>query len=99
MPSFGVTSTFGGTAPAGYLQSSERSVDCETATIKGADGKTVEAIAKPRSVTTVTIKTKGAASIGSVSAGDMSGMTVTGAKYSESNDDFGTSEITSTLYA
>jgi hypothetical protein len=99
MPSFGVSSTFGVSAPTGYLQSSERSVDKEIATIKGADGKTAEAIPKPRSVTTVTLKTKGAAVLGTVGAGSMSGMTVTGAKYSETNDDFGTSEVTGTLYA
>lgn len=99
MPSFGVSSTFGVTAPAGYLQSSERSVDKEIATIKGATGTTVEAMAKPRSITTVTLKTKGASVLGTIGAGTMSGMTVTSAKYAETNDDFGTSEVTGTLYA
>jgi len=99
MPSFGVSSTFQVTAPSGFLQSSERSVDKEVATIKGPEGQTVEVMAKRRSITTVTVKTKGSASLGTVGAGTMSGMTVTGAKYSETNDDFGTSEVTGTLYA
>jgi hypothetical protein len=99
MPSFGVDSTYGVTAPSGFLQSSERSVDVEIATIKGADGKVIEAIKKPRSITTVTVKTKGSASLTTVAAGDMSGMTVTSSKYAQTNDDFGTSEITGTLYA
>ena len=99
MASFGVSSTFGLTAPTGYLQSSERSVDVEMATIKGATGQTVEAIPKPRSVTTVTIKTKGTAALSTVVTGDFSGMSVTSAKYSQTNDDFGTSEVVGTLYA
>lgn len=98
MPAFGVSSNFGLTAPAGYVQSSEQSVDIEIATIKNATGQVVEAQAKPRSVTTVTIKTKGTASLSTVSSGDMTGLTITSAKYSETNDDFGTSEVTGTLY-
>jgi hypothetical protein len=98
MPAFGVSSTFGLSAPAGFLQSSESSTDIEIATIKGATGQVVESIAKPRSVTTVTIKTKGTAALSSVTSGDMTGLTITSAKYSETNDDFGTSEVTGTLY-
>lgn len=99
MAAFGVTSTFGLTQPAGYLQSSERSVDVEIASIKGATGQTVEAIPKPRSTTTVTIKTKGTAALSTVVTGDFTGLAITGAKYGQTNDDFGTSEITGTLYA
>ena len=99
MPSFGVTNLFNLSKPDGYLQSSERSVDVEIASIKGFDGKTVEARDKPRSVTTVTLKTKGSATLGVVAAGAMTGLTVTSAKYSETNDDFGTTEVTGTLYA
>lgn len=99
MPSFGVSSNFGGTPPAGgILQSSEESIDKEVATIKGATGKTEEAMAKPRQVKNVTIKTKGAAGLIAVVAGPMSSGTVTSAKYSETNDDFGTSEVTTTFY-
>jgi hypothetical protein len=98
MPAFGVSSTFGITAPAGYLQSSEQSVDIEIATIKGATGQIVEAQSKPRSITTVTVKTKGTATLSSVSSGDMTGMTITSSKYSETNDDFGSSEVVGTLY-
>jgi len=96
---FGVTSNFGATAPAGYVQSAEQSIDVEIATIKNATGQVAEAQAKPRSTTTVTIKTKGTAALSSVTSGDMTGLTITSAKFSESNDDFGTSEIVATQYA
>jgi hypothetical protein len=100
MPAFGVADTFGLTAPAGYLQSSESSTDVEVATIKGATGLTVEAIPKPRTTQTVTVKTKGTASLSTITSGsDFSGITLTSSKLSESNDDFGTSEITGVLYA
>jgi hypothetical protein len=98
MPAFGVDSTFGLTAPSGYLQSSEQSVDVEVATIKGAHGQTVEAKAKPRSVTTVNIKTKGTAGLSTVVTGDFSTLSISSSKYGQTNDDFGTSEITGTLY-
>ena len=98
MPAFGVSSTFGLTAPTGFLQSSESSTDIEIATIKGATGQIVEAQAKPRATTTVTVKTKGTATLSSVTSGDMTGLTITSAKYSETNDDFGTSEVVGTLF-
>jgi hypothetical protein len=99
MAAFGVSSTFGLTAPAGYLQSSEESVSVETATIKNATGQIVEAIRKPRQITTVTVKTKGTAALSTVVSGDMSGLSITSSKYSQTNDDFGTSEVVGTLYS
>lgn len=96
---FGVTDNFGLTQPTGYLQSSEQTVSVEIATIKNEIGRVVEAQQKPRSLTTATIKTKGTASLATVSSGsDFTGMTVVSAKYSETNDDFGTSEVTGNLY-
>jgi hypothetical protein len=99
MASFGVTGTFGVTAPSGYLQNSESSTDVEVATIKNATGQIVEALKKPRTLQTVTVKTKGSAALSTVATGDFSGMTITAAKYSETNDDFATSEVTGSLYA
>jgi hypothetical protein len=99
MATFGVSDTFGLTAPTGFLQSAEQSVTVEVATIKNATGQVAEAIAKPRSVTTVTIKTKGNAVLSTVVTGDFSGLSVTSSKFSETNDDFPTSEVTGTLYA
>ena len=99
MATFGVTSTFGLTAPTGsFLQSSERTQEVETATIKGATGRVVLAQAKPRSKTTVTINTKGVAALSTVTVGGFSALTVTSTKYNETNDDFPTSEITGTLF-
>jgi hypothetical protein len=96
---FGVTSDFGSTAPQGYMQSSEQTVTCEIATIKNETGRVVEAQQKPRSLTTVTIKSKGSASLATVTSGtDFNGMTIVSSKYSESNDDFGTSETVGNLY-
>ena len=96
---FGVTTDFGSTEPAGYMQSAEETVTCEIATIKNEIGRVVEAQQKPRSLTTVTIKGKGTAGLTAVTSGsDFSGMTIVSSKYSESNDDFGTSETVGNLY-
>jgi len=98
MASFGVLGTFGLTAPTGYLQSSEESVDVEVATIKNATGQVAEAIPKPRSTTTVNVKTKGDAGLSTVVTGNFTALSITSSKFSQSNDDFSTSEITGTLY-
>lgn len=70
----------------------------EVATIKNATGQVAEAIPKPRSTTTVTIKTKGEALLSTVVTGNFSALSITSSKFSQSNDDFSTSEITGTLY-
>jgi hypothetical protein len=81
------------------LQSSEKTQEVETATIKGATGQIEEAQAKPRSKTTVTVRCKGSAVLSAVPAGqDFSTLTITSSKFSETNDDFPTSEITGTLF-
>jgi hypothetical protein len=100
MPTFGVTSTFGVTAPTGFLQSSEKTQECETATIKGPEGKVEEARQKPRSKTTITVRSKGAAALATVvpSAADFSTLTLTSTKFNETNDDFPTSEVVGTLF-
>lgn len=98
MPSFGISGNFGITI-SGAIQSQERSVDQEFATIKGPTGRTEEVLVKPRKITTVTVKSKGVASLSNVAAGTLSGMTITSSKFSETNDDFPTSEVTGTSYA
>jgi hypothetical protein len=99
MPTFGVTSTFGVTAPTGYIQSSEQTQEVETATIKGAAGRVEEAQPKPRSKTTVTVTCKGSAVLSTVPVGsDFSAITLTSTKFSETNDDFPTSEVTAVLF-
>lgn len=100
MPAFGVSSTFGLTAPDGYLQESSQETSCDVATIKGADGKIEEAMAKPLKTTTVSVKTKGQPDLVDVHSGAIAGtIVVTSAKVTESNDDFATAEITGTQYA
>lgn len=99
---FGVTDTYGQTIPSGgYAQTVEQAEDVEVATIKDETGQIKVAQAKPRKVTTVSIKLKGVASLASVVNGDMSNgsLSVTGAKYSQTNDDFSTSEINLTQYS
>jgi hypothetical protein len=99
MATFGVTDTFGLTAPTGFLQSSEKTQEVETATIKNAIGQIAEAQAKPRQKTTVTVRCKGTAVLSTVPAGQsFSTLTITSSKFSETNDDFPTSEITGTLF-
>jgi hypothetical protein len=95
--SFGAT-TFGVTAPSGYLQESSKEQVVELATIRNATGQTVVAQAKPRSTTTTTVKTKGEVDLLAVPESNFSGATLTGSKVSETNDDFAMSEATYTLF-
>lgn len=82
------------------MQSSEKTTECETATIKGPEGKVEEARQKPRSKTTITVKSKGAAGLAAVipSSADFSALTLTSTKFNETNDDFPTSEVVGTLF-
>jgi hypothetical protein len=81
------------------LQSSEQTAEVETATIKGATGRVVEAQPKPRTKTTVTVTCKGSAVLSTVPvATDFNAITLTSSKFSETNDDFPTSEITAVLF-
>jgi hypothetical protein len=99
MATFGVTSTYGITPPTGsFTQSSERTVEVETATIKGTTGRVVIAQAKPRTKTTVTVRSKGETGLSSISVADFSSLTITSSKYSETNDDFATQETVGTLF-
>lgn len=95
MPSFGAVS-FGGSAPSGYIQDSSKDVTVEVATIRGANGKTVIAQAKPRQMTTIVINTKGEADLVAIDSGSFSSA-VTESKVSETNDDFATSSATLTI--
>lgn len=95
MPTFGALSTFGLTSPGGYLQESSSEESVEVATIKNATGGYAEAMAKPMTTKTVTVRTKGEAALADVHTGSISGaLVVTSAKVSESNDDFATAEVT-----
>ena len=99
MATFGVTSTYGITPPTGsFTQSSERTVEVETATIKGTTGRVVVAQAKPRTKTTVTVRSKGETGLSSISVADFSSLTITSSKYSETKDDFATQETVGTLF-
>ena len=98
MPSFGVTTTFGAGSLSGITQSSEKTEEKEVATIRGADGKIAVAQAKPRLSRTVTVKTKGEATLSSVTVGDFSTLTLTSCKVSETNDDFPTIDYTYQQY-
>lgn len=94
---FGATS-FGVTAPSGYLQESSKEKTVELATIRDADGATVKVQAKPRSTTTTTVKTKSDPDLIQVPEGTFSGAKLTSSKVSETNDDFATAEATYTLF-
>jgi hypothetical protein len=96
--SFGAV-TFGVTAPEGFLQESSKEKAVELATIRNADGQTVEVQPKPRSTTTTTVKTKGEANLIAVPEGGFTGAKLTSSKVSQTNDDFSTSEATYTLFA
>jgi len=94
--SFGAVN-FGVTAPTGYLQESSQESTLELSTIRDENGKTVIVQPKPRSMTTTTVKAKGDADFTSIAITSMgSTATVTGAKVSQTNDDFTTAEITYT---
>jgi hypothetical protein len=88
----------GSTPPTGYLQESSLEETQEQATIRDSDGRIVVAIAKPRSIVTTNLTTKGEVSLMNVPMGDFSGNTITASKVSETNDDFAVSTVTYTLY-
>jgi len=88
----------GSTPPSGYLQESSLEETQEQATIRNADGRIVVAIAKPRSIITTNLTTKGEVSFLNVPMGDFAGNTRTASKVSETNDDFAVSTATYTLY-
>ena len=90
--------TLGSTAPTGYLQESSLEETQEQATIRDSEGRIVIAIAKPRSIVTTNLTTKGEVSLLNVAMGDFSGNTCTASKVSETNDDFAVSTATYTLY-
>ena len=100
MPAFGITMNWGEVRPDGYCQEVAREISAESATIKGLQGATVVATNKPRNITTITAKSKGNPDLSALSIGDkgVGYFYVTGAKYSETNDDFGTAETTVTMY-
>jgi hypothetical protein len=92
-------STFGVTAPSGYLQESSEDKTIEIATIRNDLGKTIIAQEKPRSQTITTVKTKSDAALLTVpTSGEFTGATVTSSKMSQTNDDFSMSEATYTLH-
>lgn len=100
MPTFGVLSTFGLTPPGGYLQESSSEESVEVATIKNATGGWAEAMAKPMTSKTVTVRTKGEADLVAVHTGAITGsLVVTSSKVSESNDDFATAEVTAQQFS
>ena len=96
---FGVQTTFGITAPAGFLQESSQEKSAETATIRDFNGHTVKVIIKPTTTVKVTVKTKGEVVLTAVEQGEFgSSLKITESKYDQSNTDFSTSEVTGTKY-
>ena len=98
---FGVTSTFGLTAPTGCVVEESSSEDeVEAKTIRDQTGTTCRAVTSKTIKTTVMIKGRGLDLTTPVTAGAMVAGTVkvTSLKTSESNDDFPTFEITGVKY-
>jgi hypothetical protein len=100
MPAWGVTDWFGvDNAPLGCVQESSLEITCEVATIRGDTGITTAAIDKPLRTGKVSIKCKGARDLVVVATGaQTSQIAVISSKYSESNDDFPTSEVEAVYY-
>lgn len=94
---FGITHDWDQQEPAGYLQEVSRDFTAEPATIKSNMGVTQVAITKPRSETKVVAKAKGNVDIATIASGsymDNGTFYVVGFKYTESQDDFATTEWT-----
>jgi len=98
---FGVVAEWGEQRTAGYCQEVSRDISAEIVTIRGADGKVAVASVKPRTVTTITAKMKGASQLLPIVVGTKNtGVAfLTSSKISETNDDFATSETTVTIHA
>lgn len=97
---FGVTNTFGLSAPnGGVIEESSSESEVEAKTIRDQTGTTCRAVPGKLKKTTVSIKGRGTASLGTVTAGALSGaVKVISVKNAESNDDFPTFEATGVKY-
>lgn len=94
---FGITQPWNQVEPAGYVQEVSRDFMAEPATIKDVLGVTRVAKTKPRSETKVVAKAKGEVDIGEIASGqylDNGQFYVIGWKFTESQDDFATTEYT-----
>lgn len=100
MPAWGVTDWFGvDYAPPGCVQESSLEITCEVATIRGDTGITMAAIDKPLRTGKISIKSKGGTGLVPVNTGaQTTEICVISAKYSQSNDDFATSELEAIYY-
>jgi hypothetical protein len=99
MPAWGITDTFGVNPPAGCIQESSLEETCEVATIRGETGITTAAIDKPLRTGKISIKCKGSSSLANLNTGSQVGtVAIISSKYTESNDDFATSEIEAIYY-
>jgi hypothetical protein len=99
MPTFGVPSTYGLTAPGGYAQEASEDKSLDVVTLKDTTGTIVAAQAKKLVTITTTVKCKGETDLVAVHVGAIAGSkVVTSSKVSESNEDFPTSEVTATSY-
>jgi hypothetical protein len=91
-------STFGATVPTGYLQESSFEVTQELNVIKNESGAIAQILPKPRTKTVTQVQAKGDIALLSVSSGIWTGQQCTGAKISQTNDDFSLSSATFTLF-
>jgi hypothetical protein len=90
-------SDFGAGAPSGYLQESSFEVSQELNVIKNEDGAVAQILPKPRKKTVIQVQSKGDVNLFSVVTGAWTGQQCTGAKISQTNDDFSLSSATFTL--
>jgi hypothetical protein len=90
-------SAFDATVPAGYLQESSFEVTQELNVIKNEDGAVAAILPKPRTKTVTQVQSKGDVALLTVAPEVWSGQQCTGAKISQTNDDFSLSSATFTL--
>lgn len=100
MPAWGVYDTFGVQySNYGCVQEATHELTCEVATIRNSDGVTAAAIDKPLRTGKVSIKSKGVAELAPIQTGSQTTtIAIVSAKFTESNDDFGSSEVEAIYY-
>jgi hypothetical protein len=90
-------SNLGVAAPSGYLQESSREITQELNIIKNEDGAVADINPKPRKKTVTQVQSKGDVNLFVINNGIWSGLACTGAKISQTNDDFSLSSATFTF--
>ena len=99
MPAWGITNFYNVSAPAGCVQEATLEESVEVATIRNNVGVTSQAQPKNLITGKITMRSKGTAALTALDVGaQTTTIAIISAKYSETNNDYPTSEIEAIYY-